>query len=294
MRPEASNVDRQVAAKAGQQHGLVTLAQLVECGLGRGAIKTRISRGWLIRLHRGVYAVGHRPTTAAAAYLGASLAAGGDARVSGLAAAYLLSLVDERADPEVTVSARRRIPGVLVHRSRLVGSRHTTNLDRVPVSRPADALVEIAGRLGDVELSRAIQTAIVRYRVTEHALLVALRDRPRQHDRARLAALFLGDDPRVLSELERAFVELLGDAALPLPTTNRLTDGRYVDCRWPGHRLTVELLGFRFHSSRGAWEADHARRREAQARGERFLALTHDDVTRHRDATLAQLRELLG
>jgi len=31
---------------------------------------------------------------------------------------------------------------------------------------------------------------------------------------------------------------------------------RYVDCRWPGRRLTIELDGYRYHHSRHAWETD--------------------------------------
>jgi hypothetical protein len=48
------------------------------------------------------------------------------------------------------------------------------------------------------------------------------------------------------------FLELLREADLPLPETNRPAAGRLLDCRWPAHRLTVELDGYRYHSSRHA------------------------------------------
>ena len=68
------------------------------------------------------------------------------------------------------------------------------------------------------------------------------------------------------------------EEALPLPNTNRPAGGRYVDCRWPDHALTVELDGYRYHSSRHAWEHDRRREREAYARGDDFRRYTYGDV----------------
>ena len=60
--------------------------------------------------------------------------------------------------------------------------------------------------------------------------------------------------------------------------TNRPAGGRYVDCRWVEERLTVELDGYRYHSSRHAWELDRRREREAYARGDEFRRYTYGDV----------------
>jgi very-short-patch-repair endonuclease len=102
-----------------------------------------------------------------------------------------------------------------------------------------------------------------------------------------------GETKVTLSKLERLFLKLLRDAGLPLPETNRVAGTHRVDCRWPEHELTVELLGYRFHNSRYAWEQDHARRREARARGDAFLQFTWDDITSHVNATLEELRGAL-
>src|SRR5689334_7236375 len=53
-----------------------------------------------------------------------------------------------------------------------------------------------------------------------------------------------------LSKLEERFLELLREAGLPLPITNKVAGTYRVDCRWPDHELIVELVGYRFHSSR--------------------------------------------
>jgi hypothetical protein len=101
-----------------------------------------------------------------------------------------------------------------------------------------------------------------------------------------------GEVPVSLSEMERVFFEALRPTGLRLPETNRSANGRRVDCRWPG-RLTVELNSYQFHNSRYAWEQDQRRRREARGRNEEFRLYTWTDITEHRQAMLAELRELL-
>ena len=51
----------EVARIAARQHGAVTAKQLAAAGLGRMAISELTKKG---RLHRGVYAVGHRGSVA--------------------------------------------------------------------------------------------------------------------------------------------------------------------------------------------------------------------------------------
>jgi very-short-patch-repair endonuclease len=104
----------------------------------------------------------------------------------------------------------------------------------------------------------------------------------------------LGDAPVTLSALERRFLQLLRETGLPQPMTNRLVGGRRVDCHWPGHRLTVELDGYRYHHSRHAWEQDRRREREARARGDDFRRYTDGDVFDEPDLMLAELRGLLA
>jgi hypothetical protein len=49
---------------AGGQHGVVSSGQLKALGLSGNQIAANVRRGWLRGLHRGVYAVGHRPLSA--------------------------------------------------------------------------------------------------------------------------------------------------------------------------------------------------------------------------------------
>ena len=100
---------------------------------------------------------------------------------------------------------------------------------------------------------------------------------PNAKGAAKLRAVFEGE-PVSLSKLEARFLELLREAGLPLPLTNKVASGKRVDCRWPEHGLTVELDSYRFHNSRHAWEQDRIRERQAYARGDDFRRYCWGDV----------------
>lgn len=74
--------------------------------------------------------------------------------------------------------------------------------------------------------------------------------------------------------------------------TNRPAGSRRVDCRWPEHRLTVELDGYQFHNSRHSWEQDRLREREARARGDDFRRYSYGDVFERPAPMLRELRYL--
>ena len=67
-----------------------------------------------------------------------------------------------------------------------------------------------------------------------------------------------------------------------------------MDCRWPQHRLTVELDSYQFHNSRHSWEQDRRRERDARARGDDFRRYTYGDVFEHPKLMLAELRSFFG
>jgi very-short-patch-repair endonuclease len=83
-------------------------------------------------------------------------------------------------------------------------------------------------------------------------------------------------------------------ASPPLPITNKPAGTFRVDCRWPEVPLTVELDGYRFHSSRHAWEQDRRREREARARGDEFRRYTYGDVYEDSRYMLRELSSLVA
>ncbi|PZR67472.1 MAG: hypothetical protein DLM63_06290 [Solirubrobacterales bacterium] len=82
-------MDHRLGQRARSQHGLLTHAQLLEAGLGTAAISYRIKVGRLHRVHRQVYAIGHRPVSAHARAMAAVLACGPGATLSHRSAAEL-------------------------------------------------------------------------------------------------------------------------------------------------------------------------------------------------------------
>ena len=116
---------------------------------------------------------------------------------------------------------------------------------------------------------------------------------PKAKGAKRLRLVLHGDAPVLLSKLEKRFRNLLKDHGLPLPLTNRPAGAHYVDCRWPHHRLTVELDSYTFHNSRHAFENDHRRERDAYARGDQFRRYTYGDVFERPETVLRELIPLL-
>jgi very-short-patch-repair endonuclease len=223
--------------------------------------------------------------------MAAVLACGDGAVLCGRAAAYLHGLTRARPScPEVLARTERRIPGVRTIRGRAgIDPRDATTARGIPVTAVPRTLVDLAAVLSPRALARACHEAEVRHRTTPAAVWAALRRRPSARGAAELRRILAGDERVVLSRLEERFLELIEEAGLPLPTTNRPAGGHHVDCRWPDHRLTVELDGYRFHNSRHSWEQDRRRERQAYARGDDFRRFTYGDVFERPQPTLREL-----
>jgi very-short-patch-repair endonuclease len=296
MRAQNRTVERELARIASAAHGVVTRDALLEAGVTRAEIESRVRSGALIREHLGVYRVGHRAPNREARYLAAVLACGHGAALSGVSAAHLLGLVDGAEPlPEVTTPVERRVSGVTTRRAR--GGLHPgdmTTVRGIPVTSAARTLVDLARLLDAEKLARACHEAGIRHGTTPRQVEAVLSRRPRSPGAGMLRAILRGDVRVTLSVLERRFLERLTAAGLPLPQTNRLAGGRRVDCRWPEQRLTVELDGYRYHGSRHAWEQDRRREREARARGDEFRRYTYGDVVEDPRQMLAELRALLA
>ena len=105
---ELSTPDVLIARWAARQHGVVTVAQLHAAGLDRDAIAYRRKIGRLHLLHRGVYAVGHRPPSPLATAMAAVLACGPDAALSHQPAAALWRILPRwSAPPDVSEPSTR-------------------------------------------------------------------------------------------------------------------------------------------------------------------------------------------
>jgi hypothetical protein len=291
MGGEVRTVEEICDAIGSRSHGIVTRAELLAAGVTAREIERRQERGHLIPQFRGVYRVGHRAPSIEATYMAAVKACGHGAVLSGPAAAHLYGLVKGPAPiPYVTAPRERRVREVMTKRSSAIESAVHRG---IPVTTVARTLVDLAATHPVRDIARACHEAGVRHGTTPSQVEEVLGRRPTAPGARKLRRVLLGDVPVTQSALESRFLRLLLEHHLPLPVTNKPAGSFRVDCRWPEVSLTVELDGYRYHSSRHAWERDRHREREARARGDRFRRYSYADVYEDSRYMLRELSSFL-
>lgn len=294
------HTDRVIAALTARQWGVAARAQLLEAGLSTTVVRDRVRAGRLIRLHRGVYAVGHARLRREGHWLAAVLAVGHDAVLSHRDAAGLHGLRPaNHVRTDVTTTRQpRAIDGIAIHRTRALDAEDLTELSGIPVTTVARTLVDLAGRVPHDHLAKAIKEA-ERQRTLDlrqvEAAMARTRGRRGPGHRALRAAIaecaaFAHHDTR--SPLEDAFLRLLRDRGLPLPATNAHIEGFEVDAVWRAAKLAVELDGWTDHQTRRAFERDRERDAALTAAGWRVVRFTHRQVTGRPDLVAQTLRRL--
>jgi hypothetical protein len=229
--------------------------------------------------------------------MAAVLACGPDALLSHRSAAVLLDLLqitETRIDVSV-VDNRRSRRGIAIHRVRL-HRQDRTERSGIPVTSVARTLLDLAGVVRLRLLERAVDQA-ERMQVFDLRAIERLKERnPRRHGLAALnqvLAYYMGPAP-TRSELERLFLGRCRKANLPPPAVNSFIAGLEVDFAWQGHRVVVELDGYRYHGTRRAFERDRLRDSALQIAGYRVLRVTYRRLEREPAQVVSDLRALLG
>jgi len=279
--------DLRAARLAATQHGCIRSDQLAACGLDHAAVARRVRKGWLHRLHLGVYAVGYPSDALHAQFMAAVLAGGDDARLSHWSSCALAELVrwDGRTI-EITVrgSAAHSRPGIRFHRARSLHPHDTTKLHGIPCTTPARAILEIAPQLSDQRLKRLIRKAQAEKRANVRQIAAVLR-RARGHRATRRIADVIATGPApTASGHEDLVLDLILEAGFEHPVVNaRLVVGGapyYPDLRWPAHRLSLEIDSSPWHDGPLAQQLDADRQAELEAAGERVLRTTRAQAIR--------------
>ena len=264
-------VDAPLSALASRQHGVVATRQLLELGYSNHAIAVRVANGWLHRLYRGVYSVGHTRLSVKGRWTAAVLACGPDAVLSHRSAA---ALHDVQRIPggriDVTAPSGRVIRGVRCHTSRSLADQDRTIIDGIPVSSIERTLLDLAAIYSRQRLRSTIEAA-QRRDLLDRDRFDSLLARSVGHRGAmplkRGLAQLHDEAPWTQSGLERAFLELIREAGLPEPLTNVLVDGELVDVYWPQHNLVVELDSYDYHRGKRSFEDDRRKDTKQPARG---------------------------
>jgi predicted transcriptional regulator of viral defense system len=276
MREKRATADVRIAAIASRQHGVVTQVQLAAAGIDKSAVTRRVQAARLHRLHRGVYAVGHRSLNWRGRWLGAVLAAGDGAVLSHSSAVALWGFLRPIEGPiHVTVrgnAGRRKRQGIKVHRSRTLTPRDVTRRHGIAVTTPARTIEDIRGEVEPNIFRRALRQAELAGHRVPHLERVQ----------------------RSRSDLELRFLALCDMHGLPRPLVNHRVGGHRVDFYWPEHRLVVETDSWNYHRGSVAFEDDHARDLVLRAHGITTRRYTGDQLEAASDAVVADLKQALG
>jgi very-short-patch-repair endonuclease len=257
----SGSVEERIAHIARLQRGRVARRQLSAVGIGPGTVSWLVSQHLLIRRLRGVFAFGHTAPVELDRETEALLAVRDGAALSHFSAAALWGLCGAGPAVEVVIRHGRssRMPGIRVHRSRVLESRDVRIRKGLPVTSPARTLLDIAVSAADRQLEIAFDRAIVE-RILRHAHVRDVLDRAGGHrGRARLAALLeyeLGGTTVTQSDREEWMLALIRAAGLPAPHVNAPFETWRIDFYWPEARFAVEVDSHRFHSSRYRFERD--------------------------------------
>ena len=259
VRDEATLMIRRLAEK---QHGVIAHRQLVVHGVGERLIESRVARGQLIPLHRGVFALGHRRIGLYGEWVAATLACGPGAVLSHGTAAQLWGIRGSRKPIEVTrVSGHRRPHGVRLHQTRSLPAEHFTVEAGIPVTTIERTLLDMAPRLDAKQLEHDLVEADRSRRLRWSKLWRVITEHGRGRKGVkRLKRVAAQADPRfadAVSTSEVDFLILCREEGLKMPQVNVLVEGKKADFYWPKERLIVEADSYGYHGDPRAFELDH-------------------------------------
>jgi very-short-patch-repair endonuclease len=287
-----------LADLAERQYGVVSYRQLRGLGLSNGHIHRASKASRLRRVHRGVYAVGHRRLSGHGCCLAAVLACGDGAVLSHRSAAWLWGFIPIcPREPEVTAAGRgHRRPKLRVHRVAALAGRDCGTLQGIPVTAAPRTLLDLAEVATARELSRAVDRAKRRGQLDLDALDAILDRRNRTVGAKRLRkALALYRKPvfdRARSEL--LFLEAIENEGLRPPVLNTWVEKWEIDAYWEEERFAVEVDGWETHGSRQAFEDDRLRQEEMKLAGIDSIRISARRIEKEPRQVAKRIRILLS
>lgn len=292
--------DRVMAELARSQHGVVARRQLLDVGMSREAIATRLERRHLHEVHLGVYVVGARRISRKGRWMAAVLAGGEGAVLSHRSAARFWRLLPPAAEWIDVIRPDRRVrrDGIVGHRAKLREDEWLIE-DGIPVTSVFRTIFDLAAVVSMRELERAWHEAEVR-RLTDRVSLPMLLERyPGRRGTRVLRELLGSDEPVGISrnEFEEAFLALVDACGLPRPRMNADLSlrGRFieVDALWQHERFAVELDSRGVHGTKKRFESDRQRDRILVAEGWRTMRISWRQLRDEPDEIAADLKLVL-
>jgi hypothetical protein len=289
--------DVRVARLAADEWGVLSLDELLGCGLSKPGIARRVRTGRLHWRYQRVYAVGHPSLTLQGQFLAAVKACGPGAVLSHFSAAALWEMADwDQRAFEVTVrdTTTRLHPGIRVHRTRYLDPVDTRIQRGVPVTAPARTALDLCSVLAYQAARRAVRQGLGPLKLFTIPKLLEIADRQGRRPGALRLKRIIATAAPTASVLEDVVLDLILKAGLPKPEINTplWIGGRKVipDFRWPQWKLIVEADGRTWHGDPIAREDDAERQALLEDYGERVVRVTWAQATTGRAATMKRLR----
>ena len=269
------------AARASTQYGLVSLAQLRECGLSDKQILTLSETRRLHSPALGVYRFAGTPDHANTPVMQLVLRSGGAA--SHRSAAGLLRLIDWVPHPEVTVApmANYRGPG-RIHRHEDLETQDIAVVQGIPCTNATRVLIDIGAVRRD--LVEPLFHAVLHRQLADYDDIVA-----RFYQVARRGRNGVGPLRAVLAEydaamapgestLEVRLLEIIRQHGIKPPVRQHrvVVGGRNyrLDVAYPDEMIAIEGDGFGVHGERERFETDRERQNALVLLGWRPLRFT--------------------
>jgi very-short-patch-repair endonuclease len=276
---------------------VVATRQLASLGYTRSSVAKAAKVGRLHRVHRGVYAVGHRQLSWHGRCMAAVLASYPSV-ASNLSAAWLWGLLRSRPGTlHVTCRVGRRAERpFVVHRSALAPV-DLTRRDGIPVTSLSRTILDVAVTSRPRTVRRHVQLAddLQVFDLREMEDLLGRTKGHRGQAKVR-AALETYDEGPVFtrSDLERRFLEVVRQAGLPEPAMNHFVAGFEIDAWWEDERFGVELDAYETHGSRLSFEEDRVRDDELLLAGIETTRVTGPRLDREPGKVVESLRRHLA
>lgn len=287
-----TKADRRIAALATGQLGTFTRAQANDAGLSDRQLRSRIQSGFLIKTGPNSYRVAGAPVTRDSQLRALIADIGGDVLASGPTAAALHGFDGYRLRQPfhliVPIGRDVKRVGAVVHRKQPVDRIDRATVGGIAVTSGVRTVIEIARTAGPDEIDRALESLFM-LGLTNEDLLMRRIAVLRSQGRYGIPAILDAIDRRTLtagteSWLEREYLRLVAGAGLPVPIAQQVLTRAgdrlvRVDFRFPGTRVVVELLGYRYHRSRTQMNRDAARQNALIAEGFSPFQFTFDQVS---------------
>lgn len=263
-------LDERADALFASQHGVLSTAQALQCGLTFGQVRRRVEQGRWMRPEPRVLIAAAAPVTWHRAAMAACLAGPPGTVASHFTAAALHGCYEPPEVPHVTLprGQRWRTDLAVVHYGAL-DALDITEVGAIPCTTMARTLVDCSAMLALEDLCELVDDALYQRVATKASISEMLARMPARPGRKGipnlLAALEVwtpGAQPG--SPAEMRMIRRLVGRGFPLPERQwKLFDeaGRFVarlDVAWPPARTGLEYFGERYHGPRQE-ERDRAR-----------------------------------